>query len=272
MTIESKKTAIITGATSGFGKVIFNHLIKRNYHVIVLARSKSKFDSLVNGLQNKTSTTSLIQCNLDSIESINQACNELKETCNSIELLILNAGIWNNSYKESVDGIEETLAVNLIAPYLIFEKINSLLNTEESKVIFTSSGLHQGTIDFDDINQKINFSGFKAYRQSKLGVILITKLLAENEKFNHIHFYAVHPGMVRTKLGASAGWLSRMIFKLMGSSIEKGARTHLSLIDTEKDGLTNGGYYADSKLTASSKESCDLEMAKKLLKELNKYL
>ena len=139
-----------------------------------------------------------------------------------------------------------------------------------AKVIITASGLHQGHIDFEDIEFRNKFSGFKSYRQSKLGVILLTKHLANAEP--KIGYYAVHPGVVNTKLGRNANWLSNLIFRLIGKSKKKGASTHLYLIDQDNSELHSGGYYANARLTQSSKESNNMRTAKKLHAVVESYI
>jgi NAD(P)-dependent dehydrogenase (short-subunit alcohol dehydrogenase family) len=138
-------------------------------------------------------------------------------------------------------------------------------------VIFTASGLHQGTIHFSDLGFKRRFSGFNAYRQSKLGIILITRLLAIKPEHAGIGFYCVHPGMVKTAIGRNASWFSQLIFKWLGQSKENGAKTHLHLIGHPTSELTSGGYYARANLSKSSSASYDMNCGEKLLHVLNEY-
>lgn len=271
---DKNKIALITGATSGFGLVIARHLVKQGYSLIVLGRSKEKLDSLIVDLKEVDSNCTIdsILCNLSSFNSVQHACKTIQTTYSHIDLLVLNAGLWNFEFKLSEDDIEETLQVNLLAPVLIFERLQQLIpNDGKSKVIFTSSGLHQGKINFNDLEFRITFSGFKAYRQSKLGLILIARLFAQKPEYSGTSFYTVHPGMVNTKLGRNAGWFSRLIFKLLGKSKEKGAQTHTFLIDEPNNKLTSGAYYANSQMTKTTKESYDMDTAAKLLNVIHDY-
>jgi NAD(P)-dependent dehydrogenase (short-subunit alcohol dehydrogenase family) len=269
-----KKIAVMTGATSGFGKVVAQHLVETNHKLVFLARTESKAKELILNLDKGSSTeVDYVLCDLSSLASILRACEELRKRCSRIDLLILNAGLWNFEFQESKDGIEETFQVNLLAPVLMFQKLKDLIPTnEQSKVLLTASALHQGSIQFDDIEFKKSFSGFKAYRQSKLGVILTTRLWAKLPGNSSISFYSIHPGVIRTQLGARAGWLSRTIFKLIGSSLEKGARTHIYLIDQPASTLESGEYYAKAKIAKAAKETYDLQEASRLLETINTYL
>lgn len=272
---KRKKIAVMTGATSGFGKVIAHHLVQQNYELIFLARSEEKANRLIDALQKETheATIEFIPCELSSFQSIAEACETIHKKCTHIDLLILNAGIWNFEFQESKDGIEETLQVNLLAPVLLFLKTKDLLPLNSgSKIIFSASGLHQGKIDYENLEFRNNFSGFKAYRQSKLGLILMTRLFAQLPEFSGLSFYSVHPGMVKTNLGDDANWLARTIFKLLGTSIEKGAQTHIHVINESSENLKSGEYYAKSKITKTTKEAYNLDEARKLWAKIKDYL
>jgi NAD(P)-dependent dehydrogenase (short-subunit alcohol dehydrogenase family) len=272
---SENKIALMTGATSGFGKIIAQHLIQKEYSLIFLARSEEKAVALKESLKtvNTKSSIEFIICDLSSLDSVYDACNTVREKQHRIDLLILNAGLWNFEFRETIDGIEETQQVNLIAPVFMLFLLKGLIQREENaKVIFTSSGLHQGTVQFNDFEFRDKFSGFKAYRQSKLGIILMTRLFAQLPDFSRISLYCVHPGMVKTQLGKSAGWLSRMIFRLLGKSVEKGAKTHIHLIDTPISKLISGEYYTNCQVKQTTKEATNLEEAKKLLMVIKDYL
>lgn len=271
---NNDKIALITGATSGFGTVVATHLVTRGYSLIVLGRSKAKMDSLMLDLKKVDANCRIetIVCDLASFKSVLHSCETIKKAYGRIDLLILNAGVWNFKFIETEDHIEETLQVNLLSPVLLFQRLSELLPTDgSSKVIFTSSGLHQGIVDFSDIEYRDSFSGFKSYRQSKLGLLLIARLFSKKEAYSGISFYTVHPGIVNTQLGRNAGWFSRLIFKLLGKSKEKGAQTHMYLIDQTNSSLTSGEYYSNSRITKASSESYNLESAAQLLTRLNAY-
>jgi NAD(P)-dependent dehydrogenase (short-subunit alcohol dehydrogenase family) len=188
-------------------------------------------------------------------------------------MIINNAGIMNFEFRQTIDKIEETLQVNLLSPLLICHLLfDNLKNAQDPKIIFTSSGLHQGEINFKNLEFKDSFSSFKVYRQSKLGVILICRLLSKSLKDYNINIYSQHPGMVRTNLGRNSGWFSRMIFYLMGKSPEKGSITLSYLMETPNAQLKSGEYYANKEITATTKQSYDMKVAEELLEVVKVYL
>jgi NAD(P)-dependent dehydrogenase (short-subunit alcohol dehydrogenase family) len=267
----------MTGATSGLGKVSALKAASNGATLLILARNKNKGQALISEFKkehpNASGKIEIFEGDLISFDSVYAACQEIKSKYPAIDMLVNNAGIMNFEYKESVDKIEETLQVNLLSPLLICHILfDNLKKAPDPKIIFTSSGLHQGEINFSNLEFKDSFSSYKVYRQSKLGVILVCRLLANSLREHNVGIYCQHPGMVRTNLGRSSGWFARMIFYLMGKSPEKGSRTLSFLMETPSDKLKSGEYYANEKITVTTKESYDLEVAKKLLQTAKEYL
>ncbi|MCR9170892.1 MAG: SDR family NAD(P)-dependent oxidoreductase [bacterium] len=271
----TKRTALITGATSGIGFIIAKHLARKGYNLLIMARSPEKLKTLTEVLLDIDATISVdgFLCDFSSMESTNAACDAIAKKSPKIDVMLLNAGLWNSSEQKTEYGIEETLQVNLISQIQVFKALETCIpKNETSKVIITASALHQGEIYFNDLEFENGFSGFKAYRQSKLGLMMITRWLSNQTEFEGISFYSVHPGMVSTDLGRDASWFARMIFKLFGKSPEKGAQTHIHVIDTENSSLTNGEYYANKKVTKTTPYSYRMDEAEKLWEVIRSYI
>lgn len=273
----NNKVIVMTGGTSGLGKVAVCELAHKGARLFVLCRNNDKGEMLQKEYHEQykhgKGSITTIPCNLSSFPSIVAACIDLHSKVNTVDMLINNAGIMNFQFKETADRIEETWQVNLLAPMLISHLLIDLLSTSESaKIIFTASALHQGNINFQDLENRREFNGVRAYRQSKLGLILQCRYLGQKLAPTNIGVYCQHPGLVRTSLGRDAGWFTKMIFFLMGTSPFIGSRNLLYLVETEKYNLTTGEYYADMKVTHTSKESYSLSVAVILFETIRSYL
>jgi NAD(P)-dependent dehydrogenase (short-subunit alcohol dehydrogenase family) len=269
------QTILMTGGTSGLGKIAALHALANGAHLILIARNVEKGVALEKifraAYPDSKGELTLVKGDLSSLESIVDACVEVQNLNLELNQIVLNAGIMNFKRQQSHNGIEETLQVNLLAPILIIDRLHSLLKQDgDSKIVITSSGLHQGAIHFDDIEFLQDYSAFKVYRQSKLGTILMSRLLAQ--KIKNVGIYTQHPGVVKTELGRDAGWFSKLIFSLMGKSPKKGARTLIYLMESRNADLSNGGYYAKAALTKTTQESYDMAMAEALLEVCKGYL
>jgi NAD(P)-dependent dehydrogenase (short-subunit alcohol dehydrogenase family) len=271
------KIIFMTGATSGLGKTSALKAAADGAAIVALVRDKTKGQKLLDDFQNQypqsTGKIEIVEGDLSSFQSVSEACHEVLKKYPVIDMIVNNAGMMNFKPRLSADMIEETLQVNLLSPLLICHLLfNSLKKSKNGRIIFTSSGLHKGEIHFDNLEFKGNFSSFKVYSQSKLGVILICRLIADSLKEYDIGIYSQHPGLVRTELGRSAGWFSRMIFNLMGSSPEKGSETLSFLIDADNSDLKSGEYYTGKKIKQTTRQSYDMVAAEKLMKTAYRYL
>jgi NAD(P)-dependent dehydrogenase (short-subunit alcohol dehydrogenase family) len=276
--MTQQKHILITGATSGLGKAAAIHLASKGALVIAAGRNPEKGAKLLEDYRHEhpkgRGRIELVECDLTSLDSVSMACEEIAESYDHLDMIINNAGIMNFEFRESKNGIEETWQVNLLAPILITHLLLPMLEKAlDPKLIYTTSGLHQGVIDFEDPEwRKKKFSGYKCYRQSKLGVILMTRLLAQKLSEKEIGVYTQHPGLVNTNLSRSAGCLSAFIFKHMGTTPEKGAQTLIYLAETPNEDLISGEYYTKKHVAKITKESYDLDMAEKLLELVKEYL
>ena len=269
------KIVLITGATSGIGKETALGLAKLGATIVFTTRNNLKGEKTKKELITTTNNKNIhmLKCDLASFESIRNCCKEFKSKYDKLHVLINNAGVWDFKRRESKDGIETIFATNYLAPFLMTNLLLDVLKkSNPSRIINVTSGMHYGTINFDDIEFKQKFSGAKAYRQSKLGLILFTRFLAKKLEGTGVTVNCVHPGMNKTDLGRDAGGFSQMIFKLMGKNPEIGAETSIYLASSPDVENITGEYFAKEKIKRSSKESYDMDLAKKLWDVSEKYL
>lgn len=271
------KTIFITGATSGIGLETALALAGDGNQIIATDRSYEKGDILVNACKDRfkgdRANIEIVICDLSSFESIVAACNKVKSKHSKIDTIINNAGVWNFSYRQTKNNIEEILQVNVLAPLLINHLLfEPLSNSEDARSIFAASGLHQGNVNLDDLEFKKKFSGFRAYRQSKLEVILLCRLLSKKLAKYNIGVYSEHPGFVSTGLGRDAGWFANLLFKFLGIPPSKGAETLIYLAGQHKSALVTGEYYYLKAVKKATPQSYDMETAEKLLAKLTPYL
>ncbi|MCK5536779.1 MAG: SDR family NAD(P)-dependent oxidoreductase [Bacteroidales bacterium] len=270
-----KKTILLTGATSGIGRAAALEFAKMGYELIVPVRNSHKAQKLIQDLMTQASGGNIktYKCDFNSINSLKQFVEEVKTDCQKIDVLINNAGLWNKNRAESVDDIEQTFAVNVLAPYYLTRELLPLVEKgDEKRIIFTSSELHGGAINFDDIEFKKSYTGFLAYQQSKLADLLLSRQLAEKWRDNKITVNSFHPGVISTGLADGNGFLAKQFFKLFGKTPKKGAETLIYLATNSEAKKISGEYFAKSKVKNTKGNSNNMEMAAKLITYLDDKL
>lgn len=271
MTPEGK-TCLVTGATSGIGKEIASGLAGMGATVVLTGRSKEKCEAALQEIRAKTSDArvSCLVADLSSQASVRQLAKEYADTHRRLDVLVNNAGAFLAKRATTVDGMEYTLAVNHLAPFLLTGLLIDIIRASSpARIITTSSVAHRGArIDFDDIQfEKKPYSGIRAYGQSKLANVLFTKELARRLEGSGVTANCFHPGAVRTNLLQGNPWHYRLIWNAAGSfflSAEKGADTAVYLASSpDVEGVT-GKYFVKREQAEPSAEADDREAAARL--------
>ncbi len=270
------KTVIFTGGTSGLGVEAVKKLLESGAEVALVYRDETKLERLLESAKAAGYSGKLhpFKADMDDLQGLADTCLKISESFDKIDLLVNNAAIWSFGFERSANGIETTLQVNVLAPVLMIQLLRTKLSMSASPlVINTASGLHQGTINFDELEFSKSFSGFKAYRQSKLAIILLTRLYAKTFAKDGIRFCSQHPGLVNTELVRQGGGFAKLFFRLFGMSPEKGAQTLLHLCNALPEEIENGAYYLKSRpAKTSTSQSYDMEMAAILHEKCMTYL
>lgn len=264
----NNQTILITGATSGIGKETAIQLAKTGAKIVFNARNEERGATALKDIISASGNDSVSfeVCNLSSFASIRTFANAIAEQYEHLDVLINNAGVWEDSRAISQDGIERTWAVNHLAPFLLTNLLLPLLKKAEgARIVTVSSALHpRGVIQFDNLELATDYSAMKAYANSKLANILFTRELAKRLSGTDITANCLHPGVISTSLARDANIFMRMFFKIIGKKASKGAETSVYLaISPEVEGVT-GEYFQDSAPFKSASASKDMEVAAQL--------
>jgi NAD(P)-dependent dehydrogenase (short-subunit alcohol dehydrogenase family) len=261
------KICIVTGATSGIGKETARALAAAGATLILPVHTMSRGEIAKTDIIEtaKNENIDIIECDLASLESVSRFCEVFKQNHDGLHVLINDAGIWNRKRTNSKDGIEETFAINFLAPFLMTNNLLGMIKrSAPARIINLTSDLSGGIVDFDDIEGKNKFRSMNAYRQSKLEMILFTRELARRLEGTGVTANCLMPGFVRTGLFRNASIFTRGFIKLMTSSPQKGARTPIYLATSPDVSKISGECFKKSRIVETSEYSRSEEPARRL--------
>ena len=265
------KICLVTGGNSGIGKSVALGLAKMGATVVVVSRNKEKGETAVTDIVEKSGNKNveLIQADMSSQNSIHQLVDEFRARHEKLHLLINNAGVYLTKRSETEDGLESTLAVNHLGPFLLTSLLVDILKASApSRIVNVTSDAHKGArINFDDLQGEKKFSGWQAYGQSKLAMILYTHGLAKKLEGTGVTVNSAHPGVVRTNFAKNNGGLVMLGFRFLGMffiSPESAAKRILYVATSpDLEGVT-GKYFTKMREVKSSQESYDDDSARRL--------
>ena len=169
-----------------------------------------------------------------------------------LDVLLNNAGVFESERLESADGHELTMAVNHLAPFLLTQLLMpALKRAPQGRVVNVSSIAHaRGQLDLSDFDFKTRFEGYVAYATSKQANVLFTRAHARRLKGTAVTTYALHPGVIGTKL-------LRKGFGASGGTVEDGAETSVYCATAPELSKVSGRYYSDGKEAAVAPQARD---------------
>jgi len=259
---------VVTGASSGIGKATALGLARLGGTVVLACRDATRGQAAQQEIvrDSKNPKVTLMIVDLASQASIVSFAEEFTQDYRRLDALVNNAGLFTRDRMTTPDGLELQFAVNYLGGFLLSHLLlDLLLASTPSRIVNVSSSAHEGaTIDFDDLQGERAYKGSKAYSQSKLAQILFTAQYARRLAGTGVTVNAVHPGVIKTNLGADAmpkaiGFV-RMFFK----SPAKGAETPIFLVVSPTVANLSGQYFVDRQVKAPSREARDPAVARRL--------
>ena len=273
------KIVLVTGATNGIGKAAALELAKKSAKVVIVGRNPAKTQATVSEikLQSGSTAVELLIADLSSMAEVRRLAEEFRQRYARLDVLVNNAGAYFASRQETVDGYEQTFALNHLSYFLLTNLLLDMLKASApARIVNVSSDAHSAKFNFDDLQstQSYGSAGFGVYGQSKLANILFTYELARRLAGTGVTVNALHPGVVSTGFGENNRGLMRVAMKIMhrfAMSPEKGAETITYLASSsEVEGVT-GKYWDKSKAIQSSAGSYD-EADQKRLWEISEQM
>ncbi len=227
MTRRSAKPALVTGSTDGVGRLVAKKLGEAGLHVLVHGRDQSRGEQAVAEIRSKGGTADFLRADLSSLASVRELAENVVQKSDRLDLLINNAGIGSGgaagTRQTSGDGHELRFAVNYLAGFALTQMLLPLIKRSAPARIVNVSSLGQQAIDFSDVMLTRDYSGTRAYCQSKLAQILYTIDLARELEGSGVTVNALHPATyMDTTMVRQAGVRP-------SSTVEEGAAAILQL-------------------------------------------
>ena len=258
------KIVVLTGATSGLGFEAAAKITHLGADLLIIgARNAKRAEQTKRELERRTNRIGAVQTwelDLDSFESVTQFARRVDRQVERVDVLLLNAGVWNGEYVVTTDGWEETLQVNTLSTsllaLLLLPKLRRSASisgpahlTVVSSQLFTSVKA-ESLRDIPLLLERLNTPPVsrKQYAISKLLLEYVVKKIARltrNEDGTiQVVVNSVCPGMCASSLARNLitrsyqRWLVWIFYKLFARTAEQGSR---SLVSATVQGVESQG-------------------------------
>jgi len=186
------KTAIVTGASKGIGRVIALKLAALNYSLVIVGRNEKQLAELKSEIEEKGVSCLILAVDLREEKSPEFIINEAVSHFGKIDLLVSNAGIGHSAKiaETDIEFWNDIFQVNARAPFFLCKAAVPFLKKSVNPIIII-------------IGSVVGFKGYAgqaAYSSSKHALAGFTKVLAKEVQDDGISVHLISPGGVNTEM------------------------------------------------------------------------
>jgi WW domain-containing oxidoreductase len=265
---------LVTGATSGVGEETARVLALRGATVLCAARTH---EAAVATCATLPGSTVPIACELSEPADVRACVGTIRGLGLPLDGIIANAGIMALPNLEQKYGYEVQFLTNYLGHFMLVSGLFDQLGPEGRVVVLTSEAHRHAPpsgIEFDNLSGARNYHPWRAYAQSKLANLLLTRELARRWSGTRRTANAVHPGVIATRLGRympvmDTAWsLSRPVFK----TVAAGAATQTWAAVHPDAAALSGHYVSDCNVAVSSAAGRDMALSARLWAETERIV
>ena len=264
------RTVLITGGNSGIGKATAAALAEHGADVVLTSRHRDVGLAVAAEISDAgNGTVRAMQLDLSDSESTKSFAEQFLAETGDLGVLVNNAGVMLGSSATSADGHEMTFRVNHLGHFhltcLLGERLGA---SAPARVITLASSAHYSADQIELEPPPGRYRGFRTYSRSKLANVLFAKELARRVEGTGLRSYAVHPGLVSTRLAQDgdsriSGFLWKLFSPRMLTAEQGAATTVYAATDPTLDDHS-GAYLTDERIRAPSDLASDEALATRL--------
>ncbi|MEQ9043216.1 MAG: SDR family NAD(P)-dependent oxidoreductase [Sneathiellaceae bacterium] len=272
------RTALVTGATDGVGRPLALALARAGADVLVHGRDRARAEALLLEIAAAGGRAAFYPADLGELAQVRRLADLVARDHDRLDILVSNAGIGRGApgtgREISADGHELRFAVNYLAGFLLTRLLLPLLRAGAasgpgmSRIVNTAS-LAQERLDFDDVMLTRDYSGGRAYSQSKLAQIVSTMDMAPELAPDGITVTCLHPAtLMDTTMVRLAGrpvqssvteGMAALLHLAAGEDVEGRTGLYFNGLEEAKADAQAYDPAAQAKLRALSFRLCGLE-------------
>ena len=266
------KIVLITGGTSGIGRVTVRELARMGAKVVVVGRDPAKLDAI-----KRETGADAIRADLQLVGEVRRVAAEFRDKYARLDVLVNNAGAVFSARQVTAEGLERTFALNHMAYFTLTAALLDLLRASApARVISVASEASRGgRIDFGDLQMERRYLGVRQYCNTKLMNLLFAFELSRRLEGSGVTSNAVHPGTVASSFAMQGAGLFGILARIARPFLigeEKGARTQIWAASEPALGAVTGKYFVRRREKSPVRAALDPAAARRLWEESEKLV
>ena len=197
------RVIVITGATSGLGLEAARAFARMGATLTIIARDGNKAEATCASLRKEIGNPHIgfVVADTGDLSALRVAATELLRRHPAIHVLVHNAGALDDERHESAQGLELTVASQVVGPFLLTSLLRPALRAgAPSRLLWVSSGgMYSEPLVVDDLEMPAaSYDGTTAYARAKRAQVTLAEGWAERLAADGIVVHTMHPGWADT--------------------------------------------------------------------------
>lgn len=240
------KVVVVTGASSGLGLVAAEQFAALGARVVLLGRDRKKTQQARDAVVARTGSTmvDVVLADMGDLHAVQAAATAMPDR---IDVLVHNAGALTADRRTNAQGVEQTVASQVVGPFLLTHLLlPALRKAAPGRVITVSSGgMYASPLRVDDLQMGADYRGAEQYARAKRAQVTLNEMWAQQVPATEVVFHAMHPGWADTPgVEASLPTFRKVVGPLLRTP-QQGADTIVWLGANDEGSRNSGGFWLD---------------------------
>jgi NAD(P)-dependent dehydrogenase (short-subunit alcohol dehydrogenase family) len=245
-----RRVVLITGATSGLGLEAARHFVSLGATVALLGRDPQKTDRVRTALAAPSDCSDRVHtvvADMGDLAGVRTAAAEVLRRFPRLDVLVHNAGALTANRVVSPQGIEQTVASQVVGPFLLTQLLLPRLRAAAPGRVITvsSGGMYASPLRVEHLQMGADYNGTEQYARAKRAQVTLNEMWAQRVPATDVVFHAMHPGWADTPgVEASLPTFRKVVGPLLRSPAQ-GADTIVWLAAAAAPLGSTGGFWLD---------------------------
>ena len=245
----SRRVVVLTGATSGLGLAAARTMAQIGATLVLVGRDRQRTEAVRRALPPPAEGShEVVVADMGELAAVRAAGELIRAGHPRVDALLHNAGALSAERRLSPDGIEETVAAQVVGPFLLTSLLLEPLRAAAAGRVVTmsSGGMYASGLTVDHLQMsEREYGGAEQYARAKRAQVTLNEMWAERVDPAEVVFHAVHPGWADTPGVSTSLPTFRRITGPLLRSPEQGANTMVWLVADDEATRSSGRFWLD---------------------------